>query len=314
LKLLVGRWGTELRRLLDGTQTRILIISPFVTSVAVSTLRPLAESKRVSCRLITRLNLNDFRSGVSDLAALRQLVEMGVEVRTLKGLHAKVYVFDDREAVVTSANFTGGGLSNEHEWGGLLSKSDCVEPFEESTALWGRLKRTLVVGDIDAISANLEEDRRSHPVAEIDNGEILQDEGEVPTPPDGSGLEIHLLPDVLPETIVSEMERISDADSRFGNNDWYAGLVRDLASTGGVSISTPSYLWLVGWSNTRATYGPASTEYVQPLALSMFGYVPERYLIVDGRPFDLKKYRYDAKRFSALDDRIIAYHRDHLGE
>ena len=107
MKVLVGEVEVELKRLLGKTQKQLMIISPFVTGVAVDILRPAAEGGRVACKLITRLNLNDFRSGVSDLGALKQLVEMGVEVRTLKRLHAKVYVFDDREAVVTSANFTG---------------------------------------------------------------------------------------------------------------------------------------------------------------------------------------------------------------
>ena len=194
MKVLVGRWEVELKRLLGKTQKQLMIISPFVTGVAVDILRPVAEGDRVACKLITRLNLNDFRSGVSDLGALKQLVEMGVEVRTLKRLHAKVYVFDDREAVVTSANFTGGGLTNEHEWGILVSRDECVEVFEEADALWNRLRITLRTSDLDANSRTLEEYRQSHPVVEIEESDLLPDEGESPLSHDESELEIALVP------------------------------------------------------------------------------------------------------------------------
>ena len=114
-------------------------------------------------------------------------------------------------------------------------------------------------------------------------------------------------------SIEDDIERIVDADPRLGTTKEYARLMQDLRSTGGESISIRSYLWLVGLSNTGGNRGPTSENYVQPLTFSMFGYVPDRYLIIDGKRFDLKKYRYDSKRFRTLDESIVAYHRDHLG-
>ena len=179
--------------------------------------------------------------------------------------------------------------------------------------MWNRLRITLRTSDLDANSRTLEEYRQSHPVVEIEESDLLPDEGESPLSHDESELEIALVPNALQESIESEIERIVDADHRFGTTKEYALLMQDLRSTGGESISIRSYLWLVGWSNTGGNRGPTSENYVQPLTFSMFGYVLDPYLIIDGKRFDLKKYRYDSKRFMALDESIVAYHRDHLG-
>ena len=45
VKVLVGRWEVELKRLLGKTQKQLMIISPFVTSAAVSILRSVAEGR-----------------------------------------------------------------------------------------------------------------------------------------------------------------------------------------------------------------------------------------------------------------------------
>ena len=312
MRLLVGKWGSELKRLLRESCNQVTIVTPFVTGVAPNLLRPIAEGGQVKCRLITRLNLNDFRSGVSDLRALKELVEMGVLIKTLKGLHAKVYVFDNREAVVTSANFTGGGLANQHEWGVLVGRAECVEVFDQADVLWDRLTRSLNRGDFDAIERTLEEYGRTHPVTEIDEKDILPDLGETPSPHDAE-LEITLTSGTSAAEIEAEIQTIVAADPRFGNNNEHTHLMDDLRSTGGRSISIRSFLWLVGWSNTGGNYGPTSNKHVRPLMRSMFGYVPARYLNVEGRRLDLKNYRYNSPRFKALDDQIVAGHQDHLG-
>jgi phosphatidylserine/phosphatidylglycerophosphate/cardiolipin synthase-like enzyme len=62
----------------------------------------------------------DIVSGATSLATLRSLVRAGVQCRSFSGggrLHAKVYIFGDECAVVTSANLTKNALDSNIEVG-----------------------------------------------------------------------------------------------------------------------------------------------------------------------------------------------------
>lgn len=90
-------------------------------------------------RIITRFNQQDFADRVSDVAALRVLLDAGTAVRGIRHLHAKLYVFGSERAIITSANLTEAGLSRNHECGmvtdGSHAIADCREYFDD---LWDR--------------------------------------------------------------------------------------------------------------------------------------------------------------------------------
>jgi phosphatidylserine/phosphatidylglycerophosphate/cardiolipin synthase-like enzyme len=70
-------------------------------------------------QLLTDLSTDNLLSGATDATALLAVVESvsATSVRYLPRLHAKVYVRDQAEALVTSGNMTDGGLSRNHELG-----------------------------------------------------------------------------------------------------------------------------------------------------------------------------------------------------
>ena len=76
--------------------------------------------------VITRFNLGDLADGVSDIAALRKLLDFGASVRGIRDLHAKVYLFGTRRAIVTSANLTEAGLSHNPEFGIITNETAVV--------------------------------------------------------------------------------------------------------------------------------------------------------------------------------------------
>jgi len=128
------RWKEELHKaaMLGGSPLRI--ICPFIK---LGALDQLLRPHRGPVQVITRYNLDDFSAGVSDLSSLRRLLSIGAEVRGVRGLHAKVYLFGDRRAVVTSANLTGSGLTGNHEFGVVSEAAPvlqaCGDYFD---ALW----------------------------------------------------------------------------------------------------------------------------------------------------------------------------------
>ncbi len=136
LRLADADWGNELTKALQVDTTALRIICPFIKLGALERL--LALQPR-SIQVITRFNLTDFAAGVSDIAALQRLLSVGAQVRGIRHLHSKLYVFGGSRAVVTSANLTIAALDRNEEFGAVLddapSVAACTAYFER---LWSQ--------------------------------------------------------------------------------------------------------------------------------------------------------------------------------
>jgi hypothetical protein len=83
----------------------------------------------------------DVVAGATSLRALRSLISAGVECRCLSDgprLHAKVYIFGQQTAVVTSANLTKNALDANIEVGVSVSRSIAGDLGIWFDALWSR--------------------------------------------------------------------------------------------------------------------------------------------------------------------------------
>jgi len=138
---------------LDGSRLRI--ICPFIKKSVVKRLLRFGAAKNI--QVITRFNLSDFCDGVSDTAALRMLLENGAQIRGVRNLHAKLYLFGDSRAVVTSANLTEAALLRNHEFGFVAGDSaiitSCADYFE---SLWQRAGQNLTKKRLDDWEKKLE--------------------------------------------------------------------------------------------------------------------------------------------------------------
>ena len=131
---------------LKGTE-KVYIISPFITKNIVDQL--LSNFKGVEIKIITRFNLNDFRSGVSSLSALKALISNNGKVKGVRNLHSKVYLFDRKSTIITSANFTAGGFFNNYEFGIKSTETETIkESFDYFNSLWNLDSKDLSLSDI----------------------------------------------------------------------------------------------------------------------------------------------------------------------
>ena len=105
-------WIAERAR---ACSARMLVGSPYVNNAIIDLTG--IVSKDVTRTLVTRTDLRDFAVGASNLDTLCALVKDGVAVHSLSDLHAKMYVFDDSSALVTSANATVSGMRRNLECG-----------------------------------------------------------------------------------------------------------------------------------------------------------------------------------------------------
>src|SRR5687768_2709100 len=84
-------WGAELAEGRRHHGAALRIICPFIKLQPIVEL--LGDTRPEPFQFLTRFNLADFGSGVSDVAALREILAAGGSVRGVRGLHAKVFLF-----------------------------------------------------------------------------------------------------------------------------------------------------------------------------------------------------------------------------
>lgn len=110
----------ELRKLSGNISTRLWIVTPYIGS-PISVRRILGkewfDSPSVSVKLLT--DTSDI--SCIDTETIQCFYDRG-EVKTLTGLHAKIYIIDDN-CLITSANLTNTAFSKRHEIGVLLSST-----------------------------------------------------------------------------------------------------------------------------------------------------------------------------------------------
>jgi hypothetical protein len=120
--------GTH-RKLLEQTMATtdgiVRIASAYVTDTGLISVRGTRE-----VRLLTALSTIDIVCGATSLDSLATLTDSGVSCRFLSPnpkLHAKVYIFDEHSAVVTSANLTRRALDSNIEVGVQITGREAGE-------------------------------------------------------------------------------------------------------------------------------------------------------------------------------------------
>jgi len=113
-RLVDAGWDKVLDDALRADSSRVRIVCPFIKRRTAERL--LKRGKPKALQVITRFNLDEFCEGVSDIAALRLLLENGAQIRGVRNLHAKLYLFGasripfGRFAVATAVGMVPGTI------------------------------------------------------------------------------------------------------------------------------------------------------------------------------------------------------------
>ncbi len=130
VEMVPSPWANQFEALLRASRSSVVICSPYIGRGPCDRMvRCLTRSgSPPTVHLLTDLSTDNLLSGATDAAALLTVVESlpSVFVRYLPRLHAKVYVRDEAEALVTSGNMTDSGLSRNHELGIRILDSPVV--------------------------------------------------------------------------------------------------------------------------------------------------------------------------------------------
>lgn len=139
-------------------------------------------------KFLTRLNVRDCRSHVHDVTAMELLLDCPVsdrakvEIRIDNSLHAKLYIFDEDESIVTSSNLTYAGFNTNLE-AALCSKvqSTVQSTIDYFEAIFSDA-RPLGVSDTAEIRRALGLHAASLPEYEVEGDEGRDDSEGEPDP------------------------------------------------------------------------------------------------------------------------------------
>jgi hypothetical protein len=124
MQLYLKNWYDKFLTEVANTK-RLRIVSPFIKEQILRKIHEKFDYQNLE--LITRFKLSDFASNVSSLEGLKFAVEAGATIFGIRDLHSKIYLFDRRAAIVTSANLTTGGLINNHECGIYITDAGVID-------------------------------------------------------------------------------------------------------------------------------------------------------------------------------------------
>ena len=147
IRLIDNKWGEEFENISLSPNESLRIICPFIKLQALKRLLINVDSENIE--IITRFNLADFANRVSDISALRHLLKIGANVRGIKGLHTKLYMFGQNKTVLTSANLTKAAMTKNSEFGFLSNDTtiaaQCHTYFDK---LWSQSRSELNVATV----------------------------------------------------------------------------------------------------------------------------------------------------------------------
>lgn len=155
IELLVSPWATTFYDLIEIAQNDLFITSPFISSEPLKKLAGIISSKpSLQLHIITNLAINSLLAGTLDIDGLKTLVETipNSKVTYLPSLHAKVYIADEKAAVITSGNLTRNGLIGNREYGVLLRNSDDVAQVRSDLTTYADLGSSVSLETLKILS------------------------------------------------------------------------------------------------------------------------------------------------------------------
>lgn len=125
--------------------SEVEICVPFIKQKTLSEIFDI--NPNIKLTLITNMNSGSFKSGASDLDAIRHIHDKNMEVYNNQKLHAKIYVFDSVSALVSSANLTPSGMNKNYEYGVYFEEQPYIKNLLEDLE---NLKNNEITSLVDA--------------------------------------------------------------------------------------------------------------------------------------------------------------------
>ena len=160
VELINRPWRSSLAELVASASESILIAAPYIKEREAEWLCGFLQPG-IEIHTLARVDSIAVSNESLDIAALRRLATASRKARltALPNLHAKVFVADQKAAIVTSGNLTRGGLDANIEYGVALREPDLARRVREDMLSFAKLGSPVSVRKIARL-ARLEKELR----------------------------------------------------------------------------------------------------------------------------------------------------------
>jgi len=165
---------------ISNSKKSIMLCAPFISKSIIKKVLGEVKDSNVKMTVITRSHTPSFINGSSDIEAIEYLIDKGIKVYNYQNLHAKVYVFDKKQALVTSSNLTYNGLNRNFEYGLMVDDKDVLVKINDDyealkhSELCGKFNKQ-IIKDIKKI---IEQNKTSRVVMDEYGEEVIDLTGE----------------------------------------------------------------------------------------------------------------------------------------
>ena len=122
----------EFKQLLDSAKSRLWVCSPYVGNLTF--INKLSNNKFIDTSIEKKFITDINELSVNNFSTFQEVILYG-ELRTLSGVHAKIYIIDN-QCLVSSANLTETAFERRHEIGVFLNEMESNETIEIFIKFW----------------------------------------------------------------------------------------------------------------------------------------------------------------------------------
>ena len=149
VQLINRGWRSNLAEIAQAAKESLLVAAPYVKDEEAGWLSGFI-GRDTQVLTLARMELQAVSSSALDLEALLRLASASATSRliALPNLHAKVFVADEKAAIITSGNLTRSGLDTNIEYGVVLRDQALVRTVREDMLQFARLGSPVNPNDI----------------------------------------------------------------------------------------------------------------------------------------------------------------------
>lgn len=162
MKTLQKGWGENLSEIFQSVDKELVISSPYISDIGAKFLVKNINSefqKNGILKFVTDLSPKNIYQGSTDPNSFKLLFDAlnSIQIFHLPRLHAKVYVSDEKKAIITSGNLTAGGIYNNFEYGVFLDDTLSISKIKNDLVSYGNLGALINYEEINSYCSISEE-------------------------------------------------------------------------------------------------------------------------------------------------------------
>ena len=152
VQLINRGWRNALAEVAEAAEESLLVAAPYIKDNEAAWLCGLLSGE-IEVLTLARMELQAIRTSALDVNALLRLANVSSSARliALPNLHAKVFVADEKAAIITSGNLTRSGLDTNIEYGVVLRDPALVRTVRDDMLNFARLGNAVSPDAIGAL-------------------------------------------------------------------------------------------------------------------------------------------------------------------